>query len=214
MRVVTRSFSVFSLLMLAVLAVPSGVSAKPRDRSTFQLVPADATLLPCLSGNDGQSPSVEVIVRHGLRNDHLRLVLNHIKSGLHFDLFTIQRSPLLADGTADPAFAGFGLAWYQTDAKTFNHPSDAEIDTILLDQIFGMDADATVNLPATQTLHLGLWFDDPKAAAACGFSGSTPFNGQHQAGPLAFVSLPDGTTGLGPLCTHPDTSTVPATCKP
>ena len=28
------------------------------------------------------------------------------------------------------------------------------------------------------------------------------------------ISVPDATTGLGPLCTKPDTSTVPAHCNP
>jgi hypothetical protein len=32
----------------------------------------------------------------------------------------------------------------------------------------------------------------------------TPFNGEHQAGPLAFITRPDATTNLGPLCTDPD----------
>jgi hypothetical protein len=36
----------------------------------------------------------------------------------------------------------------------------------------------------------------------------------HKAGPLAMVSLPDAKTGLGPLCTDPNTSTTPASCNP
>ena len=44
---------------------------------------------------------------------------------------------------------------------------------------------------------------NPADAAGCGFTGSTPFNGEHTAGPLAFVTRPDATTTLGPLCTDP-----------
>jgi hypothetical protein len=42
----------------------------------------------------------------------------------------------------------------------------------------------------------------------------TPFNGEHKAGPLAMISVPDATTNLGPLCTNPNTNTTPATCNP
>jgi len=51
---------------------------------------------------------------------------------------------------------------------------------------------------------------------ACGFDPTkpTPFNGEHQAGPLAMITVPDATTGLGPLCTKPDTSVSPARCDP
>jgi len=42
----------------------------------------------------------------------------------------------------------------------------------------------------------------------------TPFNGEHQAGPNAMISTPNGTTGLGPLCTNPNTSTNPISCNP
>ena len=38
-----------------------------------------------------------------------------------------------------------------------------------------------------------------------GFTGSTPFNGEHTAGPLAFVTRPDVRTALGPLCLDPIT---------
>ena len=48
----------------------------------------------------------------------------------------------------------------------------------------------------------------------CGITGVTPFNGEHQAGPLAMITRLDATTKLGPLCTDPDLSTDPATCNP
>jgi hypothetical protein len=41
----------------------------------------------------------------------------------------------------------------------------------------------------------------------------TPFNPKHQAGPVAMTSVPDGMTGLGPLCIDPDTSVTPAVCS-
>ena len=68
----------------------------------------------------------------------------------------------------------------------------------------------------TGTFEVGFWFNDPQAAVSCGFDPTkpTPFNGEHQAGPLAMISLPNAQTGLGPLCTKPDTSVSPARCDP
>ena len=88
------------------------------------------------------------------------------------------------------------------------------IRTILLDQIFGFDPD--VALAPTNTFHVGFWFNNPQDAAACGFDVTkpTPFNGEHKAGPLAMISVPNPTSGLGPLCTDPNFSTVPTSCNP
>src|SRR5216117_1499422 len=105
------------------------------------------------------------------------------------------------------------LAWYQSDLQVDDDGAGrAAIRTILVDQIFGFDPDVT--LPPTNTFHVGFWFNDPADAAACGFNGFTPFNGDHHAGALAMISVPDPVTKLGPLCTNPDASTTPATCNP
>jgi len=90
-----------------------------------------------------------------------------------------------------------------------------QIKTILLDEIFGFDPD--VRLAPTNAFHVGFWFDNPQDAAAlstCHFDPTkpTPFNGEHKAGPFAMLSVPDAKSGLGPLCTDPNNSTVPATC--
>ena len=83
-----------------------------------------------------------------------------------------------------------------------------------MDQIFGFDPD--VALPPTNTFHIGFWFNDPNDAVACGFNPAkpTPFNGEHKAGPLAMISVPDARTGLGPLCTNPEQSGSTFTCNP
>jgi hypothetical protein len=86
------------------------------------------------------------------------------------------------------------------------------LHTILINQIFGFDPD--VALKPTNTFHVGFWFNDPADAAPCGFTGFTPFNGEHHAGAVAMISVPNATTQLGPLCLSPNTSTVPATCNP
>jgi len=105
----------------------------------------------------------------------------------------MQNSNLLADGQVNPYFTNFGFAWYQSDLTADSNGN----------QIVGFDP--AVNLVPTNTFHVGFWFDDPNAAAACGFNASkpTPFNGQHQAGPNTMISLLNKTTDLGALCTGP-----------
>jgi hypothetical protein len=172
--------------------------------------------LNCLArfpNDPSRRPRAIVTVTRGKFNDTLLLKLKNIKPKLVFDLFTVQRSNLLADGNVDPSFTNFGLAWYQSEVRvTSAGTANVKIKTILLDEIFGFDPDS--GLAPTNTFHVGIWFDDPADAADCGFVGSTPFNGQHNAGPLAMISLPDELTNLGPLCTNPNTSTDPPSCNP
>ena len=68
------------------------------------------------SGSHGHSirrkrtPTAKVAVSAGKQNDTLTLSLSHVKPNLGFDLFTIQRTNLLANRTVDPNFTNFGLA--------------------------------------------------------------------------------------------------------
>ncbi len=169
----------------------------------FSLTP-ERSILDCLGAGDGSDPTAQVTVTRGDLNDVLTLHAEHLKPNLAFDMFTIQNSNLLADGSPDPNFHNFGLAWYQSDVQADdNGVADVTIRTILLDQIFGFDP--AVGLPPTNTFHVGFWFNNPQDAAACGFDPThpTPFNGEHKAGPAAMISLPDARTKLGPLCTNP-----------
>jgi len=180
----------------------------------FSLVPIQK-VLPCLSVPGGPTPTADVIVQRGELNDVLILRAHNLKPNLGFDLFTVQNSNLQADGTPDPNFPGsFGLAWYQTDVQAdSNGEAEVTVKTILLDQIFGFDPLA--RLAPTHTFHVGFWFNNPQDAVACGFNASkpTPFNGEQKAGPLAFISLPDPTTHLGPLCTDPQPNGSSFFCK-
>jgi hypothetical protein len=161
------------------------------------------------------APQVTVVVVRGSQNDGLFLVGKNIKPGLQFDMFTVERDPFLSDGTSDANFKGnFGMAWYQSDLEANeNGRMTGIIRTILLDQIFGFDP--TVSLPPTNTFEVGFWFNNPEDAKSCGFDVTmpTPFNGEHKAGPFAMISTP-ADSGLGPLCTKPDTSVSPARCDP
>ena len=187
------------------------------DKIVFQLKP-NPTVLNCIAqhpGDQSHAPAATVTISRGKLADNLVLTLANFKPGLEFELFTVQRSNLKANSTPDPAFKNFGLAWYQSEIVVGNNGSASvpiAIKTILLDQIFGFDPAA--NLKPVRAFHIGFWFNNPGDAAACGFTGSTPFNGAHNAGPVAMISVPDAVTNLGPLCTDPNTSTHPATCNP
>jgi hypothetical protein len=188
----------------------------PQDVIRFDLHP-NPKFLDCFAqfpGDATRAPSAQVTVVRGGVNDELTLRGRNIKPALHFDLFTVQRSTLAADGRVDPTVANFGLAAYQSDvaAKGGHGEVRVKIQTVLLDDPFAFDPAA--GLAPVNTFHLGFWFDNPDDAAPCGFDPAhpTPFNGDHLAGPLAMISVPDAATGLGPLCTNPDTSTNPARC--
>jgi hypothetical protein len=187
-----------------VLAGSAGIAAaasSKTDQTSFAMFP-QAAFLKCVKPRPGApTPKVTVTVNRGDLNDGGKIQLEGFRPNLDFDLFTIQHSPQTATGAADPN-QSVGLAWYQSDLHVgANGSGEARVRTILLDQIFGVDKD--VALPPTNTFHLGFWFNNPADAQRCGFTGVTPFNGEHQAGPLAFVTRPDATTTLGPLCTSP-----------
>ncbi len=193
-------FLVATIFLGLILVQPVTIHAA--DEIRFSLVPIPS-VLNCLArfpGDPSRPPTAEARIERGAVNDKLVLHLRNIKPGLAFDLFTVQRSRLLANGSLDPAFTNFGLAWYQSEVQVNSRGAETVlVRTILLDDIFGFDP--AVGLAPTNTFHLGFWFDNPSDAAACGFSGSTPFNGDHNAGPLAMISVPNLVTGLGPLCT-------------
>ena len=199
--------------------VAAGVNPPAKDdviRFDLHPNPQFQRCLAQFPGDAQRAPSVEVTVVRGSRNDGLFLRGRNIKPGLEFDLFTVEHTNLAADATVAPAFRGnFGLATYQSDlAASEEGELRAAVRTILLDENFSFDPAA--GLAPTGAFNVGFWFDDPNAAVDCGFNplNPTPFNGDHKAGPLAMISAPDAGSGLGPLCTHPDTSTTPATCSP
>ena len=125
-----------------------------KDEISFDLV-ANPSFVGCLSKSPYEQPRARATVIRGKLNDTLILDLDGFKPGLAFDLFTAQRGPFLSDKTADPNFknvfkGSFGLAWYQSDIQIGKQTDDGHvrIKTILLDQIFGFDPDAS--LPANQ----------------------------------------------------------------
>jgi hypothetical protein len=216
MHAPSRSGRVFAGAAVAVLGLSVGTAAamtsKP-DTTSFRMFP-QTSLVNCMKPSPGApAPRVSVDADRPTQNDTATVELKGFKPHLGFDLFTIQHSPQTATGGAD-ANPSVGLAWYQSDIHVgADGTGHAKVRTILLDQIFGLDKD--VSLAPTNTFHLGFWFDNPADAGQCGFAGSTPFNGEHNAGPLAFVTRPNGRTNLGPLCTSPSSGSGGTfTCNP
>jgi len=208
---------------LAVFIQPMAAQDENSDalaevsQKSFVLHP-NPKFVSCLGVAGAPTPAVHVTVTRGKLNDTLSITGKNFKPGLAFDMFTVQRSNLLSDATVDPAFTNFGMAWYQSDLQASNTGSfTTTIKTILLDQIFGFDPDQS-NPNPINTFHLGFWFNNPNDANVDGcvfdVTKPTPFNGEHVAGPVAFISVPDAENNLGPLCTNPNTSTTPATCNP
>jgi hypothetical protein len=207
------------LKQLVILAAPAALSvwlsvsplkADGPNEISFNLV-ANPKFASCLAADPLAPPTAKVTVNRGTANDVMIVEMRNLKPGSAFDLFTIQRTNLKSEGVVDPDFTTFGLAWYQSDIHVGpDGRAEAVVKSILLDGIFGFDADplpgsatGAVLVPPTHTFHVGFWFDGPQDAAACGFDPTkpTPFNSEHKAGPNAMISLPDPTTGLGPLST-------------
>jgi hypothetical protein len=198
-------------LVVVGLAVAVQTAAAEKNQIDFDLHP-NPGVVNCLGVTNGPTPTAHVTIRRGPLADSLTIHASHIKPHTAFDMFTVQRSLLLPDGTVDPAFTNFGLAWYQSDLRSDDEGNfTATIKTVLLDQIFGFDPDAA--LTPLNTFHVGFWFNNPTTAKKCGFDPNhpTPFNGEHKAGPVAMISVPDADTNLGPLCTNPGDG---GTCNP
>jgi hypothetical protein len=192
-------------MMTAVLIAAAcvGWSAQASSK-TFALKP-EPKFLACLAGHN-KKPTAVVTVQQVGQVDQLTLTARGLKPNTQFDVFTVQRSNLLANGSVDTNFTNFGLAWYQSDLTSDSVGfATTTLRSIFINEIFGFDPD--VGLAPINTFHIGFWFNDPADAAPCGFTGTTPFNGEHTAGPAAVISTPDAVDGIGPLCVG-----APANC--
>ena len=216
-----ESLAVYGIASAALLgtvlasASPSVGAASKAEETHFTLSPLNK-VVPCMAADGKTAPRINVEVERGKLNDTLKIEGWGFKPGIQFDLFTIQNSRLDAIGALDPNFNGFGMSWYQSDLQANEQGRvNARVRTILLDQIFGLVDGGATPVKPTNTFNVGFWFNNPDDAKNCGFTGATPFNGEHKAGPLAFVTLPNATTHLGPLCTDPtDATSSTSTCNP
>jgi hypothetical protein len=209
-----RSVAALAIAATAGLGANAALASSAKVQSTTFALHPSAAFIPCMQKNASTTPTAKATIKRGKLNDTLTLKLAGFKPGLGFDLFTAQNSNQTAAGGPVTGFTNFGMAWYQSDVEIgTDGTASVTVKTILLDQIFGFDP--AVALAPTNTFHLGFWFDNPNTPVPCGYSGAaTPFNGEHTAGPVAFITRPNAATNLGPLCTDPHNNGGTFTCNP
>jgi len=193
--------ALFVSVVFATLAVAITAGGAPPDRSiSFDMVRSAASV------NAGCVPDAraDVTVTSKGSVEVMNVKAEGLPAKTEFDLFVIQvpNSP-------------FGMSWYQGDLET-NGAGKANgtfvgrfsIETFIVAPGGGQPAptphgalDASTN-PQTgpvHTFHLGLWFNSPMDAAAAGCANvTTPFNGDHTAGPQV-LSTQDAPPTEGPL---------------
>ena len=173
------------ILALVIAALAAG-TAFAVDSTSFEMVRSQAAVAgDCLKG---AKANVDIETVAGLQN--MDVTVNNAPKNTEFELFVTQQpnSP-------------FGISWYQADFET-NNQGHGEVSArgIFGEELF-LFAPGSVNAPQVDdqdaatnpafdpvhTLHLGLWFGDPKDAKDAGCSGKvTQFDGDHEAGIQAF----------------------------
>jgi hypothetical protein len=113
--------------------------------------------------------------------------------------------------------APFGISWYQGDldsnaqgkahgtfvgrfnVETFTVAPGTGPAPVVFDDPPFPDASSNPAFAPVHEYHIGVWFNSPKDAAAVGCANvTTPFNGEHNAGPQALSTLQFGNLD-GPL---------------
>ena len=138
-----KQFAMFAApAVLSTLLGVAPLRADGPDEISFNLV-ANPKFSQCLGNDPYNQPSAKVTVGRGTANDVMIVELRNFKPGSAFDLFTIERTNLTSNGSLDPNFQNsFGLAWYQSDIHVGDDgKAEAVVKSILLDGIFGFDAD-------------------------------------------------------------------------
>ncbi len=184
----------------ASIGLAGGADASVKHTS-FEMVRSAASV----KANCLQNAKAYVSIKSAGPVEVMKINASHLPKNTDFDLFVTQVPN-----------APFGVSWYQGDlesdasghahgtfvgrfsVETFAVAPGAAPAPVVFNGAF---PDASVNPPFNpiQMYHLGLWFNSPRDAAAAGCSGATtPFNGEHNAGPqaLSTQNFPDG---FGPL---------------
>jgi len=192
------------LIMFGAALVVSAVAAAAAfavDSTSFKMVRSQAAVdNNCLKG---AKANVDINTLGGLQN--MNVTVNHAPKNTEFELFITQQpnSP-------------FGVSWYQADFET-NNQGHGEVSargifgeelfvfapgSVKAPQVDKQDAKKNPAFDPVHTLHLGLWFGDPKDAKDAGCSGTvTQFDGDHEAGIQAFSTrnFPDLKGPLGKI---------------
>lgn len=181
-----------------VMAALAATAAFALDSTSFKMVRSQSAIAnDCLKG-----AKANVDIRTVGGNQIMDVSLKNAARNTGFTLFAIQQPN-------DP----FGVVWYQGDLDTDNQ-GNGEVRVIGIfseetfafspakvkaPQVDNQDAKKGPKFAPVHTLHLGLWFADPKEAREAGCSGTvTPFDGDHEAGIQALSTRNFGNLN-GPL---------------
>src|SRR5215208_1057950 len=176
------------ILALVIAALAATAAFAVDDTTSFKMVRSQKAVTDndCLKG---AKANVEVRTTP-TDNQVMDVSVNHAPKNTEFELFITQQpnSP-------------FGLSWYQADFTT-NNQGQGEVrargifseelfvfapGSVKAPQVDEFDAKKNPAFDPVHTLHLGLWFGDPKDAKDAGCSGKvTQFDGDHEAGIQAF----------------------------
>ena len=141
-------------LGLGLVLLGRSAWAIPPTTSVFNLKP-NPKFVKCLQLGSA-TPFAQVTVTQNTLNDDLAILVRNVKPNLAFDLFTIQNTNLLPNGTVDPNFLNFGLAWYQSDIETDSFGNALTvICSIFVNQIFGFDPEVSLPRPTPSMLDSG-----------------------------------------------------------
>src|SRR5919112_38122 len=197
-----RKLSSIAVLSLLVVALAAAAAFAVDSTTSFKMVRSQkAVANDCL---EGAKANVDVLTTP-TDNQIMDVTLNHAPKNTEFELFITQQpnSP-------------FGVSWYQADFTT-NNQGHGEVSargifseelfvfapgSVKAPQVDKFDAKKNPAFDPVHTLHLGLWFGDPKDAKDAGCSGTvTQFDGDHEAGIQAFSTrnLPDLKGPLGKI---------------
>jgi hypothetical protein len=186
-----------ALLMAALFAA----AAFAVTNTSFKMLRSgSAETNNCLKG---ASANVDIRTLGG--NQIMDVEVKNAAKNTGFTLFAIQKPN-------DP----FGVSWYQGDLDTDNRGNGkVRVIGIFSEETFAFspakvkapqvddqDAENGPKFAPVHTLHLGMWFADPKEAKAAGCSGTvTPFDGDHEAGiqALSTRNFPDLQGPLGKI---------------
>src|SRR5215210_4856536 len=195
-----RKPSIIAVLSMLVVALAAAAAFAVDSTTSFKMVRSQkAVANDCLEG-----ARAHVDVRTTPTDNQIMDVsVNHAPKNTEFELFVTQQpnSP-------------FGVSWYQADFTT-NNQGQGEVrargifseelfafapGSVKAPQVDNQDAEKNPAFDPVHTLHLGLWFGDPKDAKEAGCSGKvTQFDGDHEAGIQAFSTrnFPDLKGPLG-----------------
>jgi len=174
-----------SVAFVSLGLIVLGGTARALDTTSFDLVPRNAACLPAATGH--------VTVFHKeetLGVDTLHLLASGLPPNTDFAVFLTS-----ADAFATPPFGAVSyIGDFTTNAAGVG---SLKVDAIIMEAFVSTNVGDPPTRVRTNLDHLVFWFADPAQVPACFGTGTTPFDGDGNAGPAAMSS--QGATGLETL---------------